>query len=108
MSVLLKNGLVVTAAGTYKADVFVEGDKIKSVGTGLSVKADETVEAAGKYILPGAIDPHTHLDMPFMGTTSSDDWKTGSIAAACGGTTTIIDFNLQGKGESLRDAVEKL
>ncbi len=107
MSVLLKNGLVVTASGSYKADVFVEGDKIKSVGTELSVKADETVEASGKYILPGAIDPHTHLEMPFMGATSADDWKTGSIAAACGGTTTIIDFNLQGKGESLRDAVDK-
>ena len=61
----------------------------------------------GKYILPGAIDPHTHIDMPFMGTTSSDDWKTGSIAAACGGTTCIIDFSLQGKGESLRDAVDR-
>jgi len=107
MSVLLKNGLVVTATGSYPADVYVEGEKIKAIGTGLVQKADETVDAAGKYILPGAIDPHTHIDMPFMGTTSSDDWKTGSIAAACGGTTTIIDFNLQGKGESLRDAVEK-
>jgi dihydropyrimidinase len=107
MSVLLKNGLVVTASGCYRADVFVEGDKIKSIGTGLAVKADETVEAAGKYILPGAIDPHTHLAMPFMGTTTTDDWNTGSIAAACGGTTTIVDFNLQGKGESLEEAVEK-
>jgi len=107
MSVLIRNGLVVTASGSYTADVHVEGDKIRSVGTGLAVKADETVEAAGKYVLPGAIDPHTHLDMPFMGTTSSDDWKTGSIAAACGGTTTIVDFSLQGKGESLRDAVER-
>jgi len=107
MSVLLKNGLVVAAAGSYAADVFVEGEKIKVVGVGLSPKADETVDAAGKYILPGAIDPHTHIDMPFMGTTSSDDWRTGSIAAACGGTTTIIDFSLQGRGESLRDAVER-
>ena len=107
MSVLIKNGLVVTATGSYTADVYVEGDRIKSIGTGLAVKADETVEAGGKYILPGAIDPHTHLDMPFMGTTSADDWKTGSIAAACGGTTTIVDFSLQGKGESLRDAVER-
>ncbi len=107
MSVLLKNGLVVTSTGSSKADVYVEGDKIKSIGSGLAVKADETVDATGKYILPGAIDPHTHIEMPFMGTTSSDDWKTGSIAAACGGTTTIIDFSLQGKGEMLLDAVER-
>ncbi len=107
MSVLLKNGLVVTSTGSYVADVFVEGETIKAVGVGLAQKADETIDATGKYILPGAIDPHTHIDMPFMGTTSSDDWKTGSIAAACGGTTCIVDFNLQGKGETLRDAVEK-
>jgi dihydropyrimidinase len=107
MSVLVKNGLVVTATGSYSADVYVEGEKIKAIGVGLTQKADETVDATGKYILPGAIDPHTHIDMPFMGTTSSDDWKTGSIAAACGGTTTIIDFNLQNKGEMLRDAVDR-
>ena len=107
MSVLLKNGLVVTSAGSYVADVFVEGETIKSVGSGLALKADETVDATGKYILPGAIDPHTHIDMPFMGTTSADDWKTGSVAAACGGTTCIVDFSLQGKGESLRDAVDR-
>jgi len=107
MSVLLKNGLVVTSSGSSVADVLIDGETIKAVGSGLPMKADETVDASGKYILPGAIDPHTHIDMPFMGTTSSDDWKTGSIAAACGGTTCIIDFNLQGKGESLRDAVDK-
>jgi dihydropyrimidinase len=107
MSVLLKNGLIVTSGGSHVADVFIEGEKIRTIGTGLAAKADETVEATGKYILPGAIDPHTHLEMPFMGTTSADDWKTGSIAAACGGTTTILDFSLQGKGESLLDAVER-
>jgi len=107
MSVLLKNGLVVTSTGSYVADVLIEGEKIKSIGSGLGVRADETVDASGKYILPGAIDPHTHIDMPFMGTTSSDDWKTGSIAAACGGTTSIIDFSLQGKGEMLKDAVDR-
>jgi len=107
MSVLLKNGLVVTSTGSYVADVHVEGDRIKAVGTGLAVKVDETVDCTGKYILPGCIDPHTHIDMPFMGTTSADDWVTGSQAAACGGTTCIVDFNLQGKGESLRDAVDK-
>jgi dihydropyrimidinase len=107
MSVMLKNGLVVTPTGSYIADVLLEGDIIKAVGSGLAMKADETVDATGKYILPGAIDPHTHIDMPFMGTTSADDWKTGSIAAACGGTTSIVDFSLQGKGESLKDAVDR-
>ena len=107
MSVLLKNGLVVTSSGSYAADVFIEGERIKTIGAGLGQRADETVDATGKYILPGAIDPHTHIDMPFMGTTSADDWKTGSIAAACGGTTTIVDFSLQGKGEMLRDAVDR-
>ena len=106
MSVLLKNGLVVTSTGSSVADVYIQGETIAAVGSGLGVKADETVDATGKYILPGAIDPHTHIDMPFMGTTSSDDWTTGSIAAACGGTTCIIDFNLQGKGQTLRDAVD--
>lgn len=107
MSVLLKNGLIVTSTGSYSADLYMEGDRIKTIGVGLAQKADETVDATGKYILPGAIDPHTHIDMPFMGTTSADDWKTGSIAAACGGTTTIVDFSLQGKGEMLRDAVDR-
>ncbi len=107
MSVLFKNGLVVTSSGSRISDVLVEGGKIKCVGTGLADRADEVVDATGKYLLPGAIDTHTHLDMPFMGTTSADDWKSGSIAAACGGTTTILDFSLQGKGETLRDAVER-
>jgi dihydropyrimidinase len=107
VSVLLKNGLVVTATGSFVADVFIEGEIIKAVGIGLGMKADETVDATGKYILPGAIDPHTHLEMPFMGTTSSDDWITGSIAAACGGTTSLIDFSLQARGESLRDTVDR-
>jgi dihydropyrimidinase len=106
MSVLIKHGLVVTASGSYGADVYLEGDKIAAIGTNLSQKADEVVEAKGKYVLPGCIDPHTHLAMPFMGTTSADDWKTGSIAAACGGTTTIVDFNLQAKGQSLLQTVE--
>jgi dihydropyrimidinase len=106
VSVLLKNGLVVTASGSYPADVYVEGERIRAVGTGLAEHADEVVDASGKYILPGAIDPHTHIDMPYQGTRSSDDWTSGSIAAACGGTTTIIDFGMQGKGETLRQALD--
>jgi dihydropyrimidinase len=105
MSLLLKNGLVVTAQGSCTADVYVDGESIKAIGIGLEHKADEVVDARGKYVLPGAIDPHTHLSMPFMGTTSQDDFETGTIAAACGGTTSVVDFVLQNKGESLHDAV---
>lgn len=107
MSVLIKGGLVVTASGSYTADVYVEGDRIKQIGTNLEVKADEVVEAAGKYVLPGAIDPHTHLAMPFMGTYSQDDFETGTIAAACGGVTSVVDFDLQARGESLLEAIER-
>jgi len=107
MSVLIKGGLVVTSTGSYTADVYAEGDKIKQIGTNLEVKADEVVAAAGKYVLPGAIDPHTHLSMPFMGTYSQDDFETGTIAAACGGITSVVDFDLQAKGESLLEAIER-
>ncbi len=107
MSVLIKGGLVVTTEGRYTADVYLEGDKIRAIGQELGYKADEVVDAKGKYVLPGAIDPHTHIAMPFMGTTSADDFYTGTVAAACGGVTTAIDFVLQGKGESLQGAVER-
>ena len=107
MSTLLKDGLVVTATGSRTADVLVEGELIRSIGTGIAVDADQVIDARGMYVLPGVIDPHTHLDMPYQDTRSADDWRTGSIAAACGGTTCILDFSMQGKGESLRDAVER-
>ncbi|NNF98823.1 MAG: dihydropyrimidinase [Desulfobacteraceae bacterium] len=107
MSVLIKGGLIVTSTGRYTADLFVEGDTIKTIGTHLDVVADEVVDASGKYVLPGAIDPHTHLSMPFMGTHAQDDYETGTIAAACGGVTTVVDFDLQQAGESLLDAIER-
>ena len=107
MSLLIKGGLIVTATGRYTADVYVEGDKIKAIGTDLDDQADEIVDAAGKYVMPGAIDPHTHLCMPFMGTHAQDDYETGTIAAACGGVTTVVDFDLQQKGESLFEAIER-
>jgi len=107
MSVLIKNGTVVTISGRYTADVFVEGEKIKAIGKGLDYKADETIDAKGKFILPGAIDPHTHISMPFMGTYAQDDFTSGTIAAACGGVTSLVDFELQMKGESLGDVVER-
>ncbi|RTZ96627.1 MAG: dihydropyrimidinase [Deltaproteobacteria bacterium] len=107
MSVLLKNGTIVTTTGRYTADVYAENDRIKAIGTDLDYAADEIVDAKGKYILPGAIDPHTHISMPFMGTYAQDDYETGTIAAACGGVTCVVDFDLQQKGESLLDALDR-
>ncbi len=107
MSVLIKGGTIVTTTGRYVADVYAEDDKIKSIGKNLAVEADETVDAGGKYVLPGAIDPHTHISMPFMGTSAQDDYETGTISAACGGVTTVVDFDLQQKGESLLEALER-
>lgn len=100
MSVLIKNGRVVTAVDDYFADVFVEGETIALIGKDLKVSADKVIDAKGKLVLPGGIDPHTHFDMPFGGTVSADDFETGTKAAAFGGTTTIIDFAIQTKGES--------
>lgn len=107
MSVLIKGGLVVTATESYQADVLVEGEKIAAIGSNLDVRADEVVDATGKYVLPGAIDPHTHLCMPFMGTFAQDDYYTGTVAAACGGVTTVVDFELQQKGESILEGLER-
>ncbi len=107
MSVLFKGGTIVNVSGRYTADVLTQGDKIKAIGTDLDNPADEVVDAKGMYILPGAIDPHTHLSMPFMGTYAQDDYETGTIAAACGGVTTVVDFDLQQKGESLLEALER-
>ena len=107
MSVLFKGGTIVNASGRYVADVFSDGDKIKAIGTDLDNPADEVVDAKGLYILPGAIDPHTHISMPFMGTYAQDDYQTGTIAAACGGVTCVVDFDLQQKGETLIEALER-
>src|SRR5262245_8516496 len=103
---LIKNGTVVTAVDQYRGDVLVEGGKIALIGTSLDIHADKTIDAAGKYVLPGGIDVHTHLDMPFGGTTSGDDFETGTIAAAFGGTTSIVDFAIQYRGQTLHHAWE--
>lgn len=87
MSILIKNGRVITASEDYTADIFIEGEKISAIGKNLNVKADEEIDASGKLIFPGGIDPHVHLDMPFMGTFSSDNYETGTLAALHGGTT---------------------
>ena len=106
MSILIKGGTIVTATDQYVGDVFVEGDKITTIGSALSMRADKVIDAKGKYVLPGGIDVHTHMDMPFGGTTSADDFESGTIAAAFGGTTTIVDFAIQYKGQTLHHAWE--
>ena len=107
MSTLIRNGTVVTAESTFPADILVDGEKIKEVRPGIPVNAGDTVlDATGLLLLPGGIDAHTHLDMPFGGTTSSDDFETGTRAAAYGGTTTIVDFAIQARGTRMRDALD--
>ncbi len=106
MRTLIKNGTLVTAAESYPADLLIDDGKIALLGRDLPADGAQVVNAAGKYILPGGIDVHTHLELPFGGTVASDDFYTGHKAAAFGGTTTHIDFVIQGKGESLHQAVE--
>jgi dihydropyrimidinase len=102
MSTVIKNGTIVTADRTYKADVLIEGESITAIGTDL--KGDKVIDAAGCFIMPGGIDPHTHLDMPFMGTNSADDYESGTKAALSGGTTMVVDFCIPGNGQRLMDA----
>jgi dihydropyrimidinase len=106
MKTLIKNGTIVTAVDTYRGDLLVEDERIAVIGSDLAIDADRVIDAAGKYVLPGGVDPHTHLDMPFGGTTSADDFESGTIAAAHGGTTSIVDFAIQYKGERLHAAWE--
>ncbi len=103
-STVIKGGTVVTADLTYVADVKVEGGVIVGIGTGL--KGDTVLDATGCYVMPGGIDPHTHLEMPFMGTYSSDDFESGTRAALSGGTTMVVDFVLPGQGQGLMDAAQ--
>ncbi len=106
MSILIKNGNVITAQDNYIADVYIEKDRVTTIGADLKIAADKVIDAKGKYVIPGGIDVHTHLDMPFGGTTSSDDFETGTRAAAFGGTTCLIDFAIQAKGTKMRDALD--
>src|ERR1700761_7492035 len=105
MSVLIKNGRVVTATSDSIADIYVEDEVIKAIGKDLQFKADKEIDATGLMVFPGGIDPHVHLAMPFMGTFSSDDYETGTRAALYGGTTTVIDFVLQTRGDTLKNAL---
>ncbi len=108
MDLLIKGGKIVTATATFKGDIAVKGGKISAIGTNLKPEEKtEVVDAKGKLVLPGAIDGHTHLAMPFGGTISSDDYFTGTKSAACGGTTTVFDFALQGQGEKMVDTIKR-
>lgn len=107
MSILIKNGRIITATDDYMADIFIEGETISQIGKNLKVNADQEIDATGKLVMPGGIDPHVHLDMPFMGTYSSDNYETGTRAALYGGTTTVIDFILQTQGKSLQSALQE-
>ncbi|WP_189225255.1 dihydropyrimidinase [Saccharothrix coeruleofusca] len=108
MSTLIRGGTVVNATGAVAADVLVEGEKIAALLTpGFAIAADRVVDAAGKYVIPGGIDAHTHMEMPFGGTFSADTFASGTTAAAWGGTTTIIDFAVQAKGTSLMSTLDK-
>ncbi len=104
---IIKNGSVVTATDTYNADVAISDGKVAAIGKNLPIEnASKAIDASGKLVMPGGIDVHTHLDMPFGGTTSADDFETGTRAAAFGGTTTLIDFAIQYKGQQLRQAFD--
>jgi dihydropyrimidinase len=106
-SILIKNANIVTATDNYVADIFIEGETVSTIGKNLNVKADKVIDATGKLVFPGGIDPHVHLDMPFMGTYSSDNYETGTRAALFGGTTMVIDFILQKQGNSLHAALQE-
>lgn len=106
MKTLIKNGRVITAVDDYVADIFIDGETVTTIGKSLDIEADVVIDASGKLVFPGGIDPHTHMELPFGGTSSSDDFFTGTRAAAFGGTTTIIDFAVQTKGESMTAGVD--
>jgi len=105
MSILIKGGKIVTASEVYHGDIYTEEEQIVAIGKDLHYKAEKIIDARGKLVFPGGIDPHVHLDMPFMGTHSSDDYTTGTRAALHGGTTMVIDFILQTQGDSLKNAL---
>src|SRR5213075_379631 len=107
MSLLIRNGRVITADADYIGDIFIDGEVIKAIGEHLPMKATKEIDATGKFVFPGGIDPHVHLDMPFMGTFSSDNYQTGTRAALFGGTTMVIDFVLQKQGNSLQAALDE-
>ena len=107
MRTLIQGGTVVTATETTEADVVIEDEKVAAIGRGMSVEADRVIDATGRYVMPGGVDVHTHMELPFGGSFCSDDFETGTRAAAFGGTTTIVDFALQDYGEGLRQGLDR-
>jgi dihydropyrimidinase len=107
MSILIKNGRVITAADDYVADIFIEGESVSAIGKNLRKESDKTIDATGKLVFPGGIDPHVHLDLPFMGTFSSDNYETGTRAALFGGTTCVIDYAIQSQGKAMHAALDE-
>ncbi len=106
MRTLIRNGRIITAVDDYNADILIEDGIVTLIGRKLEMEADKVIDASGKWVIPGGIDAHTHMELPFGGTSSSDDFRTGTIAAAHGGTTTIIDFAVQSHGQALRGALD--
>src|SRR4051794_10448796 len=106
MKTLIKSGRIVTAVDDYKADILIDGETVSMIGKTIDIEADHVIDAEGKLVIPGGIDPHTHMELPFGGTQASDDFFTGTRAAAFGGTTTIIDFAVQYKGQTLTEALD--
>lgn len=106
MKTLIKNGRIITAVDDYIGDILIEDEVISVIGKQLDMEADKVIDAKDRLVIPGGIDAHTHMDMPFGGTTSADDFRTGTLAAAHGGTTTIIDFAIQAKGTSIIEALD--
>lgn len=106
MKTVIRNGRIVTAVDDYHADILIEDGKVAMIARSIDFEADRIIDAKGRLVIPGGIDPHTHMELPFGGTFASDDFETGTIAAAHGGTTTIIDFAVQSKGQTLGQAVD--
>src|ERR671936_1801494 len=107
MSILIKGGRIVTAADDYVADVYIEDETVSLIGESLDQPADKLIDASGKYVLPGGVDPHTHLDMPFGGTVTIDDFESGQTSAAFGGTKCHVDFVIQPKGMAFGEALDE-
>src|SRR6266571_3471049 len=106
MRTIIRNGRIVTAVDDYEADILIDGGKVVMIANAIDVDCDKDIDANGRLVIPGGIDPHTHMELPFGGTSASDTFETGTRAAAFGGTTTIIDFAVQYKGQSLAQAVD--
>jgi dihydropyrimidinase len=106
LGTVIRGGVVVTATDTQRADVLIEGERITMLAESIPSSGHTTIDATGTFVFPGGVDPHTHLDMPFGGTITADDFESGTRAALLGGTTTVVDFALHTRGDSLHNALK--